>query len=152
MSTLSEKWAEAIADVRIRHLDPRATVTLELDANGDPPTLTMAVERAQNTVDPEHPWARLVISCVKLTYWPGLALARAWIASAWAGYMQHEALELVTIGGITERPLDPHAPPFTFDRGLRDGLPTSLTPGTLLRALSSVMDRDVATALVEELS
>lgn len=91
------------------------------------------------------------ISCVRLTYFPGVRLAQAWFAAAWAGYLLHESLELVTLAGDrAAKVLDPHAEPYTtnpINRGLRVGFPVELTPQTLLATLRLVMDPADADAL-----
>lgn len=95
-------------------------------------------------------WSSFEISNVRLTFFPGVTLARMWIAAAWAGYIQHEALELVEVDGVN--PLDPHAQPdnaIPQNRGLRDGLPPVLNRNTLIDGLAVVMDREHAVRLVE---
>jgi len=134
-------WHRALVAVIVRHPDP--TSEAELAVLDHPPRLQIAVLDSKDTTDPTNV-RRLVISTVDLTYFPGEQLARQWLAAGWAGYLQHEALELVTIGDLTTRPLDPHEAPFRFDRGLRCGLPVSLTPETLVETLATCMPRAIA--------
>jgi hypothetical protein len=76
------------------------------------------------------------------------------LVRAWSGALasvQHEALELVTVGDLETRPLCPHAEPYAenpCNRGLRDGLSPELTPESLIGALAVVMDREHAERLV----
>jgi hypothetical protein len=132
----------------VRHPDPSVPVYLDL-RDGDPPMLEIKIDTRCST-NPRNPLPGFMLSSVALPFFPGVHLARAWLSAAWAGYIQHEALELVTVGDLETRPLDPHAPPHSFDRGLRDGMPTVLTPESLERALCVVMPVDVARALIME--
>ncbi len=120
--------------------------------DGPAPTLCIYLRETRDSRDWSVRMGRFVISNVKLTYFPGIDLARKWLASAWAGYIQHEALELVTVGGTLDRPLCPHtetaAGTYAYDRGLRDGLPIELTPATLERSLCVVMEPEHARALM----
>lgn len=134
-------WADALAPVVVRHPDARVSVLVELTVDD---SLVMSVENATDT-ETHQPHERnpLVVSCVRLSYFPGTDLAQKWLAAAWSGYCQHEALELVTILGTGRRPLDPHANPYPdapCNRGLRDGLPVVLTPRSLVAALAVCMD------------
>lgn len=143
-------WAGALRDLVLRHPNRTSTPILEL-LDGDPPSLSIALDKTFDSTSDDAEMARpFRISTVKLSYWPGVRLARAWIAAAWAGYLHHEALELVTVGDLSTRPLDPHEAPFLFDRGLREGLPVDLTPETLTRALATAMPSHVAEKLVTE--
>jgi hypothetical protein len=101
------------------------------------PVLRIAVKQARDTRDQERRFPQLDVSEVRLSYWPGEHVARAWIAASFAGYLMHEALELVTVGG--EAVLDPHKEPYEYDRGLRTGTPTVLTPQSLHESLCVVM-------------
>ncbi len=149
MTDLYEKWASALRDLDVRHPRDGAVPTLKL-IEGVPPSLQVSVrEHACNVTGGSID--ELPVSTVRLTFWPGITLARQWIAAAWAGYLQHEALELVTVGERTERPLDPHREPYAtnpYNRGLRDGFPVELTWGSLERALAVVMDPIHARSLI----
>ena len=134
---LAEKWADALRDVVIRHPDPRSTVELVLTA-ADPPRLLFRLDVAHDTTDPMKEMRPLNVSTVRLHYFPGVRVARMWVAAAWTSYLMHELLELVTIGDLTTRPIDPHANA-DQDKCIRDGLPTELTPETLRTALLVVM-------------
>lgn len=140
MVSIKEQWASALQGLDVRH--PRADSAPSLVLlDGDPPVLQVSVKMHVSTVD-DTPILELPISSVRLCIWPGVTLARQWLAAAWAGYLQHEALELVTVGERTERPLDPHAEPYAtnpYNRGLRDGFPVELTWLSLRRALCVVM-------------
>lgn len=152
--TLADQWADAMRDLVVRHPNPFSTPQLRLTA-GPPPYLHFALDRARCTLDPRKVRAPFAISSVELTYFPGAQLARQWVAAAWCGYLQHEALELVSVGGLVEKPLDPHALPYEINptnRGLRDGMPTKLTPETLVSALCVVMDLEHALELVRRAS
>lgn len=144
LGPIASAWASALRGVHVAHPDPSSRVVLALD--GDPARLQVTVLDARDTLDPDHVMPRFEISTVALTWFPGPVAARAWIACAWAGYMQHEALERVTVNGA--RPIDPHEPPNNYDRGLRHGFPPRLTPDTLRRTLLLSMDEASADALM----
>ncbi len=146
-SQLTRQWAGALNPLVVRH--PGGWPVLLTLLDGEEPRLQVELAETRDSRDPEVVLKPFIISTVTLTYFPGLVLARQWFAAAFCGYCQHEALERVTVGGLTDRPLDPHAEPFAFDRGLRDGLPVLLTPETLERALCVVMAPDAARALME---
>lgn len=139
-----EAWREAFSGLRVRHPDPGAKPwrlftddgILHVGCGNVHDTLTSALRD-------------LPICSVRLTYFPGPDLARKWFAAAWAGYIQHEALELVTHDGVS--PLNPHEEPYEtnpYNRGLRNGFPSVLTPDALQRALEVVMDPSAAEILV----
>lgn len=140
---LALQWRDALAPVRIEHPNRESQVVLKL-TDGPPPILYVGLDWTRDTVD-GHRRDRFAISSVRLCYFPGERLAQAWLAAAFAGYCQHEQLELITVNG--SRPIDPHHERdglFPFDRGLRDGLPQMLTPETLIKTLCLVMPEDEA--------
>lgn len=148
VSALGERWRDALSGMKLRHLDRGCTARWSID-DGESPYLSLAVIGAVDTVT-DLRMDSLAISSVQLTYFPGRRLAQAWLAAAWAGYMQHEALELVTLADGS-RPLDPHGGDVTLDRGLRCGLPTRLTPTTLLDTFLVVMSPERAARLMGDL-
>lgn len=141
--TLYEQWKGAVDRLRVRHADREAIPHFDI-TDGPHPALFVRVENTRDTVTDER-LGSLPVSTVTLTYWPGEAVALRWLAAAWAGYIQHEALELVTLEDGT-RPIDPHAHP-RFDRGLRHGLPVVLTPETLRATFLAVAPPEVAEEL-----
>jgi len=142
--TLYEHWKAAIAKLTFRHGDRSARPTFEL-FDGAHPVLNISVKNTRCSVTDE-PIGSLAVSSVELTFWPGETVALRWLAAGYAGYIQHEALELVTLADGT-RPIDPHADP-KFDRGLRYGLPTRLTPETLLQSFEAIMPAEVAREMI----
>lgn len=146
---LAAAWRDALAELEVRHPNGWSRVLLRID-DGDPPVLFAGLDETTCTVTGAAK-RDFTISCVRLTYWPGMRLAHAWIAAAWAGYCQHEALELVTLAGNrSARVLDPHFEPYAtnpINRGLRDGFPPVLTPETLIDTLALVMPRQDAERL-----
>lgn len=149
--TLASLWTRALSGVVIRHPNPSARPSIAIGDELEP-MLLFSIGNHRDTGDKNHgQWSTFVISNVRLTFFPGEALARMWVAAAWAGYVQHEALELVTVDGVS--PLDPHRKPYAtnpWNRGLRDGLPPVLTRETLVAALAVVMDREHAERLISE--
>jgi len=148
LSPLGAQWRDALLPLRVWH--PNGISTALLHLSGDVhPVLKISLDRTVDTRDQVTPMrSPFVISCVRLTYFPGETLARQWFAAGWAGYCLHEAQELVTIDGAAV--LDPHAAPFAFDRGLRDGLPPELTPVTMIRSLAVAMSMESAIELVRQ--
>ena len=144
---LAREWADALRDLVIRHPDPRSTVELEL-STGAPTRLCFRLDVGFDTTDPKRETRPFNVSTVDLTYFPGTDLARAWVAAAWTGYLMHEALELVTLGDLVTRPIDPHGGDLALDKCLRDGLPVVLTPETLARTLRVVMSPEAAARMV----
>lgn len=149
-SPLAQQWHAAIEPVILRHPQAASTVLLQLDATM-PPVLHFALDRAFDTGDPtkvlRSPFA---IASVRLCYFPGVALARAWLAAAFVGYLQHEAFELVTIGDLKTPVLNPHAdgyPDCPANRGLKHGMPSLLTQETLRATLAVVLGEAEAARL-----
>lgn len=142
---IGQAWREALSEVCLQHPNGM-TATWEL-THGHPPVLTVRLDGIACTVSGQ-PIPRFVVSCVELGYFPGKRLAQVWLACAFAGYVQHEALELVT--AANERVLDPHQPPYHWDRGLRQGFPVRLTPDSLRATLEAVMSPDAAETLIRE--
>jgi hypothetical protein len=144
---LTTQWHEALRDVVIRHPNQRSTVLVHL-TDDDEPVLRISLDFTHDSryhaIDARSPFT---IGGVKLTYFPGVKLARQWLAAVWGAFGLHEALELVTVGGLEDRPLDPHADPYTFDHSLRSVMPTQLNPTTLIQALAVVMPTDAAVSL-----
>ena len=142
-------WADALSGVVIRHPNPGAQPCVHLDGGEHEVSLTLMVYDTIDTATGEpHQRNPLMISTVRLTFFPGDRLARQWMAAAWAGLLQHEALELVTFDGRAV--LNPHAEPYPvcpWNRGLRDGMPVELTPESLRKALAVVMDSAAASEL-----
>jgi len=140
-SVLTRQWVGALQDVVVRH--PTGEPVLIDLIDGARPVLRVALAKTRDSRDPSNLMTGFVISNVTLSYFPGVDLARKWLAAAFASYVLHEALELCTVGGLIERPLDPHAETepgfFGFDMGLREGLPVVLTPDTLRKTLSLVV-------------
>lgn len=147
VTTIGDQWRHALAGMVIRHLDREATPVFEV-VGDQRPSLHVRVMGAVDTVTHQR-MGSLAVSSVELTYFPGLRLAEVWLAAAWAGYMQHEALELVTRKDGS-RPLDPHGGDASLDRGLRCGLPVRLTPLTLVDSLCAVMPLDRAQRILKE--
>lgn len=150
MRNLTALWRGALDDLIVRH--PNRTSKVVLEITDEPvPYLHISLDKTFDSTNPDQEMrSPFRIASVKLTFWPGVKLARMWLAAGFAGYCLHEALEMVTVGDLETRPLDPHEAPFTYDRGLRDGLPATLTPDTMVEALAVAMSRKAAVALVAE--
>lgn len=142
--SLYVQWAGALSGMVLRHPNRVSDTAFQLSQDVEP-VLVLTLDRHLCSVD-DHAMEDFTIGCVRLTYFPGPELARIWLAAAWAGYLQHESLELV-LGPDGQRVLDPHGPGFA-DRGLRQGVPPVLTPETLRASLAVVMSRRDADALI----
>ncbi len=149
MKNLAKLWADALGALVVRHPNRSSKVVLEV-TDGPEPYLHLSLDRTFDSTNPDCEMrSPFRISSVKLTFWPGVKLARMWFAAGFAGYCLHEAQEMVTVGDLKTRPLDPHEEPFAYDRGLRDGLPATLTPETMVEALAVVMSHEAAVQLME---
>lgn len=149
-SELTRLWAGALQPLVIRHPNGWSRVVLTI-TDGPAPNLMVHLHETCDSRDSSKRMSRFIISNVKLTYFPGVDLAQKWVAAAFAGYVLHEALELVSFADLSTRPLDPHCETspghYAYDKGLRDGLPIELNPATLIQTLAVVMSTDAAVAL-----
>ena len=135
---LARLWFVALSAVDARHPNGLSRTRLLISPDA---VLRVEVDRIRDTRDLSTEMrSPFVISNVRLAYWPGERRAQEWFAAAWAGYVMHEALELVTVDGRAV--LDPHAEPYATNpanRCLRDGFPPVLTEASLERAMGVVL-------------
>ena len=148
VNELTRLWAAALDGVIVRHPNRSITPVFTLDDNAEP-ALHFELD-ANPSSDADETIAPFRITNVRLTYFPGVRAARAWLAAAWGCFLQHEALELVTVGDFRTRVLDPHATRQTLDYVFHTGLPFALTPESLLAALATAIPRADAEQLVRE--
>jgi hypothetical protein len=144
---LTRQWAAALEPCIVRHPNRSITALLTLE-DGPEPCLHFELD-ANPSSDADETIAPFRITNVRLTFFPGVRAARAWLAAAWGCFLQHEALELVTVGDLRTRVLDPHATRATLDYVFHTGLPFSLTPESLLAALMTAVPRDEALQILE---
>lgn len=144
---LTRQWAAALEHVIVRHPNRAITLLLTLD-DGVEPSLHFELD-ANPSSDADEVITPFRITNVRLTYFPGAAVARAWLAAAWGCFLQHEALELVTVGDLRTRVLDPHATRAHLDHVFHTGLPFALTPASLLAALGTAIPLDDARRLID---
>lgn len=145
---LTRQWAAALEPCIVRHPNRGITALLTLE-DGAEPNLHFELD-ANPSSDADEVIAPFRITNVRLTYFPGTRAARAWLAAAWGCFLQHEALELVTVGDLRTRVLDPHATRATLDYVFHTGLPFTLTPESLLAALATAIPRGDAEYLIRE--
>jgi hypothetical protein len=145
---LTRPWADALSRVVIRHPNRAITVTLDLEDDVYP-NLTFGLDTNLDS-ETDAVIAPFPITNVRLTFFPGERLAHQWVAAAWGCFMQHEALELVTVGDTKTRVLCPHAKRPLLDHMFHRGFPFRLTPETLLAALETAIPSDEARALIAE--
>lgn len=143
---LTRQWADALEHVIVRHPNRSITPVLTLD-DGAIPNLHFELD-ANPSSDTDEIISPFRITNVKLSFFPGTSLARKWLAAAWACFLQHEALELVTVGDLKTRALDPHENRGRLDHVFHTGLPFTLTPETLLGALATAIPREEALELI----
>jgi hypothetical protein len=150
--TTAALWRDALAALEVRHPNGRSRVVLDV-FDGDPPVLYVGLDETTCTLTGKV-MPDFAISNVRLACWPGVRLAQQWFAAAWAGYLMHESLELVTLAGDrTAKVLDPHAEPYAanpLNRCLREGFPSELTPEALQATLCLVMEPHHAAQLMED--
>lgn len=145
---LTRQWAAALEPCIVRH--PNRSITPVLTLNDAPePVLDFELD-ANPSSDADETIAPFRITNVRLTFFPGVRAARAWLAAAWGCFLQHEALELVTVGDLRTRVLDPHATRATLDHVFHTGLPFTLTPDSLLAALMTAVPRSEALQILED--
>jgi hypothetical protein len=147
-SELTRLWADALEHVIVRHPNRAITLLWLLD-DATEPNLHWELD-ANPSSDSDETIAPFRITNVRLTFFPGVRAARAWVAAAWSSFLQHEALELVTVGDLKTRVLDPHENRARLDYVFHTGLPFKLTPETLLAALALAIPIDDARALVAQ--
>jgi hypothetical protein len=144
---LTRLWADALDGVTVRHPNRAITLLVTLE---DYKTPMIHFEMDTNVCScTERVISPFRIGNVKLSYFPGVAAARGWLAAAWGCFMQHEAVELVTVGDIATRVLDPHSGQPRMDHVFSVGFPAELTPDALFAALCKAIPRDDAIALME---
>lgn len=150
VTAVAEAWAEALSELEIRHPNGRSVPIIQVRP-GEPPMLYVGLDRTWCTMTGRE-MPDFAISTVTLSLWPGTRLAQKWFAAAWAGYCQHEALELVTLRGRRDlKPLNPHDEPYVecpWNQGLRVAFPVELTWETLRDTLALVMPAGVAIAMI----
>lgn len=145
---LTRQWAEALEGVTIRHPNRSITPILTLD---DMPVPNLHFELDRNPCsETDEIISPFRITNVKLSFFPGTALARMWLAAAWACFLQHEALELVTVGGLKGRVLCPHLTRGRLDHVFHVGFPFTLTPASLEDALATAIPRDEVRQLMRD--
>lgn len=143
---IAAKWATALADLEVRHPNGRSQVVLRV-IEGDPPELYVGLDETTCTLTGETK-RDFAISTVKLTYWPGVVLAQQWFAAAWVGYLQHEALELVTARGDRSRKALDLRETNPLNRGLCVGFPVELEPTSLAETLEMALGEETMIKLV----
>ncbi len=144
---LTCQWADALADVVVRHLNPSLTVMLRLE--DEPlPMLHIEIDRNPDSRDPAIMFEPFRVTNVRLTFFPGKVLARTWLACAWAGFMFHEALELVTSDDFRDRVVDPHESPEILEFNFHRAFPRTLTAESMLATIALAMPIETARALV----
>lgn len=143
---LTRQWAEALEHVVVRHPNRSITPLLTLDDDAWP-NLHFELD-ANPSSDSDETISPFRITNVRLSFFPGATIARMWLAAAWGCFLQHEALELVTVGDTKTRALDPHANRGRLDHVFHTGLPFTLTPETLLAALATAIPEEEAKALI----
>lgn len=145
---LTRLWADALADVIVRHPNRAFTLTVTLEDYLTPMIhFDIDATICSNTDRVISPFR---VGNVLLKYFPGVMAARAWLAAAWGCFMQHEGVELVTLQDISKPVLDPHDNHAHLAHVFLVGFPPQLTPETLLATLCYAIPREAAVRLVED--
>lgn len=145
---LTRLWADALADLVVRHPNRAFTLLVTLEDYLTPMIhFELDTNICSNTDRVISPFR---IGNVLLRYFPGVTAARAWIAAAWSCFMQHEGVELVTLADISKPVLNPHDDPAHMAHVFSVGFPAELTPESLLAALSVAIPRADAEQLMRE--
>ncbi len=124
--------------MRLEHPNRISQVTGKL-IDAMHPMLQFGLDRIPDNDAPDAFKTRFQICSVTLRFFPGAEGARLWLACAFASYLMHEALELVTCDGA--RIADPHGEPYIsnpWNRSLREGFPSQLTPESLAATIRVV--------------
>ena len=142
---LTRQWADALEHVIVRHPNRSVKLLLLLEDERTPRlTFSLEANPSSNTDEVITPFN---IVNVRLTYFPGVTLARQWLAAAWGCFLQHEGLELVTVGDFKNRVLDPHGTRARLDV-FHVGFPFDLTPESLFLALAQAVTAEEAHKLI----
>lgn len=145
---LTRLWADALADVVVRHPNRAFTLTVTLEDYLTPMIhFDIDATICSNTDQLISPFR---VGNVLLKFFPGVRAARAWIAAAWGCFMQHEGIELVTLADISKPVMDPHDNFSHMEHVFLAGFPSQLTPDTLLAALCMAVPRAEAERIVRE--
>lgn len=143
--SLRELWESAIASMSVKHVDPTVRVDWMMLGSPDEPRLQIKVIGARDSRDQERRMD-IHVHTMNLRMWPGLTIARTFLACAWATYFQHEALELCHVDD--ELVWDPHRAPYVYDQGFRGGMCVDVSPESIERTLSIVMGAENARRLL----
>lgn len=128
LAAVRRLWEDVCREVTIRHPDPNCEVTTFVDDDGDHITINMRMWNLRDTADLDRRYSSMseweyrymrsrtpmktFTTKLRTAVWPGKELARIAIVGAWALYIQHETLELVTRNlphrNSVERVVDPH--------------------------------------------
>lgn len=126
----------------IKHLDPTVEVKLTMLGGEDDPRLEFRALGLRDADDQNRRIPSQLIHTMNLRVWPGLDVARTFLACSWATWFQHEALEHCYVDGV--RMWDPHRPPFIYDHGFRAGMPVDVEMTAIYRTLTVVVGLEAA--------
>ncbi len=143
--SMTRQWADALEHVIVRHPNRSVKLLLHLE-DGRMPCLTFSLESNPSSNSDEIISPFNIVN-VRLTFFPGVTLARQWLAAAWGCFLQHEGLELVTVGDFKTRVLDPHGNRARLDV-FHTGFPFELTPESLYLALAQAVTPEEAQKLI----
>lgn len=101
---LERLWRHALRDIRVRHPDPRVHVSISVRPAHEAVRVTFDMYGLRDTTseglvgDYTPGSGRRGFHADLLTSdWPGVKMARMAAIGAWVAYINHEALELVTV-------------------------------------------------------
>jgi hypothetical protein len=143
--SLRDNWVDALASMSIKHIDPTVNIEWTMLGGANDPRLQIKVIGVRDS-DDQTKRRDIHVHTMNFCVWPGMVVARAFLACAWASYFQHEALELCSVDGV--RIWDPHRPPYIWDQGFRGAMPVDVTSETIAQTLGIVMGGEAARRLM----
>lgn len=113
------------------------------------PMLHIEIDKNPDSRDPAVTFEPFRVTNVRLSFFPGDDLARKWLAVAWAGFMFHEGLELVTMADLGARIVDPHETPELLEWNFHRAFPRRLTRESMLETMATAMPLDALAVIAE---
>ncbi len=104
-------WSDTFDAILVRHPDPKAVITLKMDPWYPDYRKRMPGRFMMKVADTRDPGVTMVNAFqmpVTVTEWPGRRAAELFVVAAWATYLAHEAMELVS---FTKGPRDQYPYP-----------------------------------------
>lgn len=147
-SSLTKRWREAAADVKILHYDPAVVVSVSvyeiaLPGGGTGAHVIISLSGVRDTDllsgrEKKKPFAGVLSISMKTVEWPGAELARRAVVGMWLLYVQHEALELTSCPGVMH-PHDTESPKQLRAQDMIERLYHEIADDGMIRALAGLV-------------